>query len=624
MLQIYLRLLRRLGEHRAGFLTGAFFMMVLALTTGLYAYLAGPVLEFLMSGGEKGVGDIGSVIPGIDLEHLDREQAMKMLPILLIGIAVIKGVSYLGQFYFMGMTGQRVIVDLRRRLYAHLLTLPPAWFDRHHSGDIAARFTNDIAKVEMAVTYALASMIRDSLQVVVLLVVAFMLDWRLSILSFGVLPGIAIPVVRFAKSLRAVTSGANIVVGKLGELLHEVLGGIRVVQAFTMEPYEVRRFDEANAEYLGLMRRSYFVRGASSPTMEVLAVAGFAAAIWYATGGISRGEINAAHFMSFFMTVALLYPAIKSLGRLGPFIVTGAASAERVFEILDTVSEIQSPGGDEEELVFEHALRFEQVSFSYQCSDGGQKVALSEIELELEKGSITALVGPSGGGKSTLASLVPRFYDPSAGRVCLDGKDLRTLSLSGLRKLVAIVSQDTVIFNDSVRANVSCGDASLSDEAIWEALERAQAGQFVRELGQGIETKLGERGVSLSGGQRQRIAIARAILKNAPILILDEATSSLDTESEAAVQAALNELMGGRTVLVIAHRLSTIREANSIVVVEHGRIVESGGHEALLNAGGLYRRLYDLQFREGVSSEPSAASASGHAVSERGRSPETA
>ncbi len=386
MFATYMRLLHYLRPHRRGFGVAVFFMVVLAATTGVYAYLIGPVLEFLMTGGEKGAEAAGRVLPLLDLASLDREKALLVLPVALFGVAILKGVAYLGQFYFMGMTGQRVVVDLRKDLFRHLLTLPPAWFERHHSGDLSTRFTNDINKVEMGVTYAVASMIRDSLQVLVLLAVAFSLDWRLSLLAFGVMPVILYPVIRFARRLRSVTRESNVIVGGIGELIHETLVGIRVVQAFTMEAYEARRFDAANDAYVRVMRRSFLVRGASTPTMEVLGVGGLAMALYWATSGIAAGSVSPAHLLSFFATVVLLYMPVKNLGTLGQFAVTGAASAERVFEVLDAEAEI----ADADDAValehFEEALTFEKVRFAYQTKAGHARLALDAIDLTLEKG----------------------------------------------------------------------------------------------------------------------------------------------------------------------------------------------------------------------------------------------
>ncbi|RMG13566.1 MAG: ABC transporter ATP-binding protein [Deltaproteobacteria bacterium] len=605
-MRTYLRLLGYLRPHLPGFFAAIGCMVVLALTTGVYAYLVGPVLEFLVTGGQKGVDAVARLLPSVDLSQLDREAVLWVLPAVILLTGLLKGASYFGQFYLMGMTGQKVVVDLRRHLFAHLLALSPGWFTRHHSGDLISRFTNDIAKVETAVTYAVTSILRDALQVIVLVGVAFYLDWRLSILAFGVIPLTLFPIVRFARRLRRVTGHSNEVMGQITERIHEAIGGIRIVQAYGQEAAERERFDRLNDDFVRVMRRSFLVRGLSTPTMEVMAVTGVALTLWLAGDAIARGTLDAAKFLSFFATIMLMYQPVKSLGRLGQFVVTGAASAERIFEILDQHPEIHDAPDAVAAPRFEHGVRFEEVSFSYQGPEGPK--VLDRVSFEIARGEVVALVGPSGGGKSTLASLLLRFHDPTEGRVTLDGIDLRRIRVASLRQLLAVVSQDTIVFNDTVRANVAYGRPEAPDEAVWAALERAQARAFVEALPDGLHTRLGERGVTLSGGQRQRLSIARAILKDAPLLILDEATSQLDAESEAAVQAALTELMAGRTTLVIAHRLATVQRADRILVVEGGRVVEAGTHGELLRLGGLYSRLHALQRLSGVAPSDLGAS----------------
>ena len=616
MVRVYLRLLRYLKPYKKGLAAALVCMVTLALTTGLYAYLVGPVLQFLLTGGQKGLAAVSRIVPHVDLSHLDKKEVLLILPVMVFLVALVKGVSYFGQFFFMGMTGQKVIVDLRRHLFRHLLGLSPGWFTADHSGDLISRFTNDVMQVQTAVTYAATSIVRDTLQIIVLLGVAFYLDWRLSVLAFGIIPATLYPIVRFARRLRKVTKQSNTVMGRITEIIHEVIGGIRVVQAFTMEPWENARFDAENDHFLSVMRRSFLVRGASTPTMEVMAVAGLSVTLWYATSAIGRGDLDPAKFLSFFATVMLMYQPVKSLGRLQNFIITGAASAERIFEILDTAPEIADAPGAVDLAPFAEALRFEDVRLVYGRAGGGGPgtEALQGIDLTIEKGKVLALVGPSGGGKSTLVNLIPRFYDPTAGTVRFDGHDLREVRLESLRRQVAVVSQDTIIFNDSVRANVTYGNPDVGDDAVWDALARAQATDFVAALPGGLDTRLGERGVTLSGGQRQRLAIARALCKDAPILVLDEATSNLDTENERAVQRALAELMAGRTVVVIAHRLSTIRDADRIVVLEGGRVAETGTHAALLARGGLYRRLHDLQLVGEGAAAGDAADGTGRAA----------
>jgi ATP-binding cassette, subfamily B, bacterial MsbA len=603
LFQAYRRLLGYLRAYVPGLVGAVACMVLLALTTGLYAYLVGPVLEFLMTGGERGLSAIGRLVPSLDPSALDRDTVLIVLPLSMVAVGLLKGIAYFGQFYLMGVTGQKVVVDLRRHLYRHLVSMPAGWFARRHSGDLISRFTHDVVAVETAVTYAAASIFRDGMQVLVLLGLSFYLDWRLALIAFGVIPITLYPLVRFARRLRKHTGDSNRLMGRISERVHETVAGIRVVQAYGMEAQEIRRFDDENDDYVRVMKRSFLVRAVSSPTMELMAVTGLAAILWYATSAVATGGLEASAFLSFFATVMLMYQPVKSLSRMGQFIVTGATSAERIFEVLDSEPGIRDAPDAEALPPISEAIRFENVTFAYEAD----RPALTGIDLALEKGQILALVGPSGGGKTTLVSLLPRFFDPDSGRVTIDGHDVRGVTLASLRAQIALVSQETVIFNDTVRANVLCGRPDASEAEIWDALERAQAKAFVEALPGGLDTPLGERGVSLSGGQRQRIAIARALLKDAPILILDEATSSLDTESERAVQEALSVLMAGRTVLVVAHRLSTIREADRIVVVDGGRIVESGRHEDLLAEGGLYRRLHDLQGISEPVADPGAA-----------------
>jgi subfamily B ATP-binding cassette protein MsbA len=382
-------------------------------------------------------------------------------------------------------------------------------------------------------------------------------------------------------------------IGEIAERVQETVSGIRVVQAFGMERWESARFDEVNRRWLRIQKKSFKVRGFSSPLMEVMAAAGMGLALWWVGGRILSGELDAGKFLSFFGAVLLLYQPVKQLGRVGQTALQGAAAGERIFEILDAPTEVPD-AGTEVLPPFREAIRYEQVRFAY-----GDKVVLDGLDLEVRRGEVVALVGGSGGGKTTVANLLPRFWDVAGGRLTVDGRDVRGVTLASLRAQIALVTQETVLFNDSIRANIAYGRPDVPLERIEQAARMAQAHGFIEVLPHGYDTKVGEKGVTLSGGQRQRIAIARAFLKDAPILILDEATSALDAESEREVQRALEELMGlggqgHRTTLVIAHRLSTIRNADRIVVLSQGRVVETGRHQELLDTGGEYARLYQV------------------------------
>ncbi|HEU4383145.1 MAG TPA: ABC transporter ATP-binding protein [Anaeromyxobacteraceae bacterium] len=575
-------------------------MVVLSLATAAYVNLMGPALEFLFTGQSKSVASLARFFPSATgfeewLHGLDRSRMLSLLPVVIILVACVKGLAQFGQFFLVGRVSQRVIADLRGDLFDRLVALSPAQHTRRHSGDLLSRFTADVQMVEMAVSDAIASYLRDGLTVAIMLVNCFILDWKLSLMTFVAVPATLIPVVRFSKGLRRATSDSVATLGILAEVVVEMLSGIRIVQAFGMEKWESRRFKDANRRWLGSQRRFLALRAINSPLMEVMAAVGIALAIWWVGARIVSGGMEAGRFFSFITAVLLLYQPVKTLGRVGQMALMGAAAAERVFEVLDEASSVPDTGRDHLQ-PFREAVRYEGVSFRYD-----HRPVLDALDLTIRRGEWVALVGASGGGKTTAANLLPRFWDVLGGRITVDGKDVREVTLASLRAQMAIVTQETVIFNDTVRANIAYGRPEVPQVEVERAARLAQAHDFIASLPQGYETRLGERGVLLSGGQRQRIAIARAFLKDAPILILDEATSALDAESEREVQRALEGLMGvdgeRRTTLVIAHRLSTIRNADSIVVIAGGRVVETGTHEELLTRRGEYARL--LRIYEG-------------------------
>jgi subfamily B ATP-binding cassette protein MsbA len=594
----YLRLFRFGWPYRWHFAAALLCMVLLAGATSMYVNLLGPALEFLFTGKASAMAVLSRLLPeSFDLarrlEAADRTRLLAVLPLLIVAVALLKGVAFFGQLYLTGLISQRIIADLRTGLFRRMLALPPAFHAKHHSGDLLSRFSNDVQMVQLAISDSVATYLRDGITLAVMLANCFLLDWKLSLVAFGAVPLTIFPVVRIAKRLRHSTGQTTAHLGVISEIALEALAGLRVVQAFGMEGWEEGRFTTANATMMRHERRIYALRAFSSPLMEVVAASGIAFCIWWVGGQILSGELPAGKFFSFVAAVLLLYQPVRNLSRVGQMAFFGAAAGERVFAILDAPSTVPDAGKGSLP-PFSDAIRFEQVDFSY-----GDRPVLTALDFTIAKGEVVALVGPSGGGKTTISNLLPRFWDVKGGRITIDGVDIRSVPLATLRSQLAVVTQETVLFNDTVRNNIAYGRPDLPLEEVQRAAKMAQAHDFIMELPYQYDTKVGERAVILSGGQRQRLAIARAFLKDAPILILDEATSALDAESEREVQRALERLMGleggkHRTTLVIAHRLSTIRHADKIVAIVDGRVAEAGRHDELLARGGEYARLWKI------------------------------
>jgi subfamily B ATP-binding cassette protein MsbA len=521
------------------------------------------------------------------------EWMLNVVPLAIIATFAVRGLLGFASSYLTEYVTHRIVNDLRRAMNDHIQDLSLEFFNRNPTGTILSRVANDVYVIGNALTDTVASALRDSLSLVVLIGVAFYHDWLLSLVAFVAFPASVLPIVRLSKKLRRFSRKRQVTLGRLTTLLQETVQGNRVVKAFGMEEYEKRRFAVESEGLFRLAMKVERIRAFTTPMLEVLAAFGIAGVVWYGGHSVVSGQRTQGAFLAFLTALFLLYDPFKKLGRANTILQQGLGAAERVFEVLDT----QPAVGERP-----NARRLEGVRDGIELVDVGFRYAeepvLQDVDLFIRRGEVVALVGPSGAGKSTLADLTLRFYDVTAGAIRIDGTDIRDFTLESLRSQIGLVTQHTFLFNDTVRNNIAYGSLDQGMDAIVAAAQAAYAHDFIMELPQGYDTMIGELGLRLSGGQRQRIAIARALLKNAPILVLDEATSALDNESERLVQQALETLMRGRTTLVIAHRLSTIRSADRIVVLVRGRVVEQGTHDELLALNAEYRKLHDLQFTD--------------------------
>ena len=516
---------------------------------------------------------------------------LELLPFVIIMIYILEAVFVFGETYLMNYVGQDLIKRLRDELYSHIQMLSLSFFHKHETGVLMARITNDVSIIKGMVSDAAAGVLKDSLSIVGLLCVIFYLDWKLAMIAVTVLPLAALLIVNFGRRMRKLSTRRQEAMADMSSLLHETFTGTRIVKAFGMEPHENRRFFEKTARLFKYEIKAVIVKGISSPVMGLLGGIGVALIVWYGGNKVISGISTPGTFFSFMTALIMFYQPIKAISKLNNTVQEGLAAAVRIYAILDTDSDIVERREAVELEWKRHPVVFENVWFKYE-----DHMVLRNINLQVKAGEIVALVGMSGGGKTTLVNLVPRFYDVTEGAVLVDGHDVRDVTIASLRSQIGIVTQDPILFNDTIRCNIAYGNPKALESDIVAAARAAYAYDFVQSFPEGFDTVVGEKGVRLSGGEKQRICIARALLKNAPVLILDEATSSLDSESELAVQEALENLMRGRTTFVIAHRLSTIRNADRIIVIVDGRIVEEGKHEELLSLRREYCKLYEMQF----------------------------
>jgi subfamily B ATP-binding cassette protein MsbA len=569
---LYARLLRHVWPYRWALFAGIVGMIVGGLADAALVKLTGPLIDELFV-------------------HRNRSLAI-LLPLAIIAVFLVSGIASFTSGYSSKWVSNKVILDLRREMFAKVLRLPPAFFDEVPTAQLVARFTFDVNNLAEASTSVLTVLVRDSVTIAALLAVLLWSNWKLTLIAFVVIPPIAIVVRAFSRRLRVMSRESQNAVGGIAEVLDEAIGNQRVVRVFGGQGYESERFERASQKIRRFAMKHAAAAAGTVPVTQLIVACAIAAIIYFAAGEAFAGSTNVGGFIEFIAATAMLLQPLKRLTGINEHLQRGLAACESVFSLVD-----EAPEEDRGTVALERskgAIRFHGVSLTYPAAS---RPALDQVSLDIRPGETVALVGPSGSGKSSLIHLLPRFYRPDAGRITLDGHDLESLTLESLRRQISLVSQNVVLFNDTLEANIAYGRADRTDEAdVVRAAEAAHAMEFIRALPQGLKTEIGENGAKLSGGQRQRIAIARAILKDAPILLLDEATSALDTESERAVQAALEALMRGRTTIVIAHRLSTIEKADRIVVLSQGRIVEAGSHGDLVSAGGMYAGLHRLQF----------------------------
>jgi subfamily B ATP-binding cassette protein MsbA len=572
---IYRRMLQYVKPYAPRLFLAMFFMVGVSAFHGSIAFLVKPALD--------------------DIFIRKDVSRLTLIPLLVLGVYLLKAVFDFSQSYLMNGTGQRVIRDIRDHLYRHMQSLSLSFYTRNPTGVLMSRVLNDVSLMQGAITDAVTGIIKDAFSGAFLIGVVFYRDWKLALVAMVLFPLAFWPIARFGRKIRRASVKTQEVTGGISSHLHETISGAKLVKSFGSEGYEIDRFASRNAELFRLNMKIVKVQALAAPLSETFAGMGAAAVIFYGGYSVVSGQSTPGNFFSFMTALFMLYEPVKRLSRVNNIVQQGIAAAGRVFDVLDTMPEVEEKDGAPPLPQEIGEIAFEHVDFRY--GDEGDDI-LKDVTLKVPAGMMVAIVGSSGAGKTTLVDLIPRFYDPRHGAIRIDGLDIRDVSLPSLRSRIGIVGQHTILFNDTVRSNIAYGSPGASPQRIEEAARMANAHSFIEKLCDGYDTIVGEQGLKLSGGERQRLAIARALLKNAPILILDEATSALDSESESVVQEALDALMKGRTTFVIAHRLSTVRNADLIIVVEEGRIVESGRHETLLESDTRYRSFYLKQFKE--------------------------
>jgi ATP-binding cassette, subfamily B, bacterial MsbA len=604
-MKTYVRFIRLLLPHWWVFLAAVICMILSSAFSASPIALIIPLVDKVITGKDIIPPD-GVVLPqliqsGIDkVNTLPRIQLLNIMTGIVVVVFFLKGIFEYLKSYLMGDVSERVIRDVKNDIYRKLQDLSMDFFSHNPTGKLMSRITHDAAVIRDSIGSGVADTFSQPIELFfyIALLVGLKLyggvPWSFILVSLIVFPLILLPVIRIGKRLRKISRTSQEQAGDINNMLLETISGIKLVKSFGMEDYECSEFKKKNQAYYKLTMSSIKKMKIVSPLTECMMVACVAAILWIAGRSMISGELSFGVFAAFLAAIFSLMKPFKKLSNVYGINQQALAAAERIFQLYDTPVSIQEKPDAEPLDNFEKEITFDKVWFSYD-----KEPILKGIDLSVKKGEILALVGPSGGGKSTLVNLIPRFYDPTSGTVRIDGKDLKDFNLRSLRDKIGLVTQETLLFNDTVRANICYGHTDADEDQLISVSKAANAHMFIKEFPDGYDSVIGERGLKISGGQRQRIAIARAIYKNPPILIFDEATSQLDTESEKLVQEAINNLVKGRTVIVIAHRLSTVKHANKIVVINEGVIADSGTHEELLGKSALYKKLYNMQFTQG-------------------------
>ena len=568
---IYKRLLKYLRPYIGKLVVAGACMLGVAILTASLAYLVKPALD--------------------DIFFEKNLNMLMLIPVVVASVYIVKGFCDFGQYYLMAFVGQSIIRDLRKDMFCKLEDMSVGFFVKHSTGELLSRMNNDVSMVQGALTSAITGVVRDTLTVISLIVVVFIRDSTLALIAMVVFPLAIYPLLNFGRRLKRYSRRMLVSLEDITERLNETITGIRIVKAFAMEDYERKRFSEVNENLFNAFMRRFKVRAMSNPVMETIGGFGVCAIVTYGGFQVINGESTQGTFFSFMAALIMLYEPIKRISDVNNTVQEGLSAGERIFALMDTEPDVKDLPGSYPLGEISGKVELKNVTFAYDSIP-----VIHDISLVVNPGEAIAVVGESGVGKSTLLDLVPRFYDPSGGSIEIDGIDVRSVTQRSLREKIGIVTQQTILFDDTIRNNIAYGRPDLSIDLVISAAKAAHAHDFIIAQPDGYDSLIGENGIKLSGGERQRLAIARALLKNPPILILDEATSNLDSDSEKTVQAALEVLMKGRATLIVAHRLSTIQNVNRVYVMAQGRIVEQGSHAELLELNGEFARLYNLQF----------------------------